>query len=1484
MDNLQVILSNISTIHNRKHIIDDLLFSLNPPPEIPQIPWQHFMMGPMGPTGQRGDTGFPGRDGQPGNDGKQGPTGQRGEKGDPGNDGQDGLPGNDGRQGPTGQQGEKGGPGNDGQDGLPGRDGKDGEPGKITDDIIQEIFNKIKAELIQIIQNNKLTEDQIHKIINDDNFNNRVIQIIGSELSKIKKDPIELNDKNIRQLLSNNDFKNWVTDLKQGLIDVINKKNISDDDIEKVIQSSQFKKSIIGIKEEIKREPIELSPVDIQKIINAKEFTNAIPGEIEKALKNIPQKPVDIEELLQGKKTKQQITKLVGDTFGVDETTVKETIEMIKFKGFHKLEAKLKEFGFNQSADALSMKKVGMESWINKNQPGIQPLLTYKLDCTKIDDQDQRKQCEKLNEFADPNYDYGIYGDYLRCSSTINRIKNNFVSDLSEKYTIVSSPGGGKSGAYVFIVRDEKGRLLILKMYALKILDAIQDRDVREIFTTCAVSGYYGFPVVHDYGMTQYNSASPFWEKFKASYIDCVPDKDKMKDHKLYTRVYYIVSSLAGGKELNKRNLLKYTDQQLMSILFQLTIIFQHAQTNLPFFVHNDLHPGNIFIDDDYNGKLIKINDQISVYGPRVSIIDFDLTITDEFLDNLAKGRQYTGKYLIQEAMITLLNTYFGVNNTIKIIDYTAELWNPPHLSNNDDFRLWYVYMILFEIITIYKHNKPGNYLTIDDNPFALDLYLITKILNEGKYEYQGAYAFQKFGDFIMFIIKNKAVFSNNWLDNGGFLTIERPITKTEGKIPFSDKPDVKNIKLYKKIISGIGSIGELLQTEISFDNKINNFQDLMNAINEKTHRVLPIDVVTFIINSVNDLEKEVYTNSNPKTHFGLHNSRIGVKMNFGKDKLIKIPFYDKGNTINITLLESDRDRSVSIVLYGDIIEITLDNIIFNKNLIVDKAQGILVNIVTSLFNVNVGKIKLNKESGKIEIFETKDVNGKDGKENKDQQSRWLITWLLNWGIQSTLKEKINCPGIVFNKEDFVKNVLPNIEMILRYVYDIKAVESTHLIISDNDDNPKKRIEKTHPIHIIQIIDDIRSKIDQEIKQQIEKMPDMTDKVNEHEKKIEGLMDDNGFGLLKNHRMREKEREILRNMKILDANSLQQMINNVLISSKSINDSNEAAYKTYANELPEFLKMIQNITNLISENKTDDSFGTNLGIVKQKYDELMKAKVNIVKSALTEDYIKNYYHGLQTDNLSDKYDSTYDLIKQVKIEEKYELQLIKKLNELFNGDIADIVIDENNIQDQYKVLNKMLKKYKDNQITTSIRNKLIEIVNVMRKNLTLPEYQIDKPSVSFFNGVLNNRLKIKYQYLFDPNYVTDKYYDNIAKDIDDLINVTYLYDPITQFIKRAQLDEPTSDFLMIGEHATVINYLKQILSTIGGIFINKRESYAILNSKNDDKLYRDYTLNYILGPLKNYDINGDIKIEIYLNDNAWSQTEILSTHSIVNMF
>jgi len=180
------------------------------------------------------------------------------------------------------------------------------------------------------------------------------------------------------------------------------------------------------------------------------------------------------------------------------------------------------------------------------------------------------------------------YGSFSNCKEHIRKMQyENKVEKLDSKYKLIKSLGGGKSGAYVFLAKDlENNKDVVLKMYTLRLLSQkkIVDRDLREIFVSCTLSGVDGFPKVYNFGYTYFDRKSPFWKGFSEDLSIC-DDKDIIKPG-LYNKCYFLVSDFTVGKSLDKINLLTLSPKNLTHILRSVKNLLSIAMKKLPKFVH----------------------------------------------------------------------------------------------------------------------------------------------------------------------------------------------------------------------------------------------------------------------------------------------------------------------------------------------------------------------------------------------------------------------------------------------------------------------------------------------------------------------------------------------------------------------------------------------------------------------------------------------------------------------------------------------------------------------------------------------------------------------------------------------------------------------------------------------------------------------------------------------------------------------------------
>ena len=201
--------------------------------------------------------------------------------------------------------------------------------------------------------------------------------------------------------------------------------------------------------------------------------------------------------------------------------------------------------------------------------------------------------------------------------------------DVTSKYSLVKALSGGKSGAYLFLVRKSKAvapdaPLRILKAYPSAFYDPgtrdvrrddagriAEERPFREIIALCAMSGTPGFPCLYKRGCTAFPRA---W----------APDGPAVV-------CPYVVMSLAPGATLSALDLRGLTPALSMGIALQLLRLLLTAERKLGAgFQHFDLHPDNIFVDLAACAPT-SIVEGLRISCPSVTLIDFDLVAAPAF-------------------------------------------------------------------------------------------------------------------------------------------------------------------------------------------------------------------------------------------------------------------------------------------------------------------------------------------------------------------------------------------------------------------------------------------------------------------------------------------------------------------------------------------------------------------------------------------------------------------------------------------------------------------------------------------------------------------------------------------------------------------------------------------------------------------------------------------------------------------------------------
>ena len=102
----------------------------------------------------------------------------------------------------------------------------------------------------------------------------------------------------------------------------------------------------------------------------------------------------------------------------------------------------------------------------------------------------------------------------------------------------------------------------------------------------------------------------------------------------------YTIVEMASGTALVDINPISLSLDDMKNILMVLLHLMFVAKQKLgKAFMHNDLHPGNVLIDlkKDFPSNVLTINKDVHLTGnwPMVTVIDFDMTVSDKFPMNV---------------------------------------------------------------------------------------------------------------------------------------------------------------------------------------------------------------------------------------------------------------------------------------------------------------------------------------------------------------------------------------------------------------------------------------------------------------------------------------------------------------------------------------------------------------------------------------------------------------------------------------------------------------------------------------------------------------------------------------------------------------------------------------------------------------------------------------------------------------------------------
>ena len=247
--------------------------------------------------------------------------------------------------------------------------------------------------------------------------------------------------------------------------------------------------------------------------------------------------------------------------------------------------------------------------------------------------------------------------------------KFKYINNPKKEYQILSSFNGG-SGASVQLVKHIKtGTNAILKIYKNFIYNQSEKdtNPLKQIYTTFVMSGTEGFPLLYDFG------------KLIAS---------NGHEH------LYLITELISGQILSDIDIRQFDSNQLESILLQLVNLLFLARNKLGTFIHNDFHPGNIFIDIKKSClSKIDFGNHISsaTLSPKVTIIDFDTSISNRY-------QKYQKNECLHSCVLEFINKFVDS----KYNDYFMERSS----VGKKDIQIWNLYYMLFSILTWEKNNK----------------------------------------------------------------------------------------------------------------------------------------------------------------------------------------------------------------------------------------------------------------------------------------------------------------------------------------------------------------------------------------------------------------------------------------------------------------------------------------------------------------------------------------------------------------------------------------------------------------------------------------------------------------------------------------------------------------------------------------------------------------------------------------------------------
>ena len=260
------------------------------------------------------------------------------------------------------------------------------------------------------------------------------------------------------------------------------------------------------------------------------------------------------------------------------------------------------------------------------------------------------------------------------------------VFDLTQDWNIERKMGGGKSGAFVFIVSPNvakwgrKTERFVLKLYMDAFVDVNEETQVRnerpfrEMYTQCVMTGEKGFNCLELMGIA--NWPESWIGRPNPAYPLETPIDDRLVA-KRSDFVVFMVTSLSTGTQLMDLPLEELSASEIMGGILELSAVWQNIRKKIgsDTFTHWDFHPENIFLDYDEDRRrrnplpfAIRPGKSVMLEFPTVTLIDFDLVSSPVFDDYLPEHRAK------QKNMIGL--TERAIQWTIRHLGYpSAILW-----------------------------------------------------------------------------------------------------------------------------------------------------------------------------------------------------------------------------------------------------------------------------------------------------------------------------------------------------------------------------------------------------------------------------------------------------------------------------------------------------------------------------------------------------------------------------------------------------------------------------------------------------------------------------------------------------------------------------------------------------------------------------------------------------------------------------------------